>query len=284
MFESFDCLGKAEELSVLVDFALEVRDQEEGDNAQDCNNNTKEDDHSLNACSNTKRVGKCSNDSCINKTNDKTGYTINRVANADLGCILFFFAAQTNNLEAGAPPYKDGGYAHCNEERQANAYRRKRCVDKYQNCRCEEACRSQGAHAELVCNDTGRQVTNHCGQAVCGNHHAEVRIGASESLHQRIVENVLKIHRRIDNRRSHRDQNYQCPLVQGRDVFICHLTHAFSHNCHCGSFLLAITPMESFVRSIPMSLLDEAFRHFFFSIADTWIIEKNMNTFIAKAA
>ena len=72
--------------------------------------------------------------------------------------------------------------------------------------------------------------------------------------------------------------------MQGRDVFVCHLAHAFSHNCHCGSFLLAITPMESLVRSIPMSLLDEALRHSSFAIADVWIIGKNMNTFIAKVA
>ena len=208
MLESFDCLRKAKELSVLVDLALEIRDQEEGDNAQDCNNNTEENNHNLNACSDTKRVGECSDNGCVNKTNDKTGYAIDRVADANLGCILFFFAAQTNNLKAGAPPYKDGGYAHCNEECQTNTYGRKRSVDKYQNCRSEEACRSQGAHAELVCNDARGQVANHSGQTVCRNHHTEVRIGASESLHQRIVENILKIHRRIDNRRSHRDQNY----------------------------------------------------------------------------
>ena len=208
MLESFDCLREAEELSVLVDLALEIRDQEEGDNAQDCDNNTEENNHNLNACSNTKRVGKSSDDSSVDKANNKTGYAINRIANTDLGCILFFFAAQTNNLESSAPPNKNGGNAHCNEECQANTYRRKRCINEYEYGSCKEAYSCQGTHANLVCNDAGRQVTNHCGQAVCGNHHAEVRVSASESLHQRIVENVLKIHRRIDNRRSHRDQNY----------------------------------------------------------------------------
>ena len=186
----------------------------------------------VSASGRTNSCGNSSDDGGVDEADNQTGYTIDGVRNADLACVLFLFTAQTNDLEASAPPYQDGGNAHEDEQYQADAYGRQGSVDEYQDCRCQEAAGCQGAHAELIRDDAGRQVADQSGQTIHRNHEAQVCVGAAQCLHQGVIEDALKIHRRIDDGRAHRDQNDQRPLVGGRDVFVCHLAHTFCHESH----------------------------------------------------
>ena len=81
MLESLYCFRETEELSVLVDLALEIGDQEESDDTQHCDDHSQEDQHDLNASG---RIRDGCDDACVDETKYKAGNTIDRVGDTDL--------------------------------------------------------------------------------------------------------------------------------------------------------------------------------------------------------
>ena len=222
VLDGLDGLLDAEQLGVLVDLALEVGDDEEGDDAQDGDDDAQEDEHGLHA----RGAGDGRDDAGVDEADDEAGDAVDGVADADLGGVLVLLAAQADDLEARAPPHEDGGDAHEHEQDQADLHGRQHGVHEHEHGGGDEADPCQRAHAELVGHDAGGQVADHSGDAVGRHHEAEVGVGGAERLHQRIVEDVLQIHRRVDDRRAHGDEHDERPLVQGGELLVGNLSLA----------------------------------------------------------
>lgn len=227
--DGLSSVSNAEEFGVLVDFTLEVGDEDERQNTENGNQNAQEDDDRLHS---EDGVGDSSDDGSVDNANNKAGNTVDGVGNTNAGRILIFFAAQTNNLETGAPPNQDGGKAHAAEQHVAHLHGRKHRVEEREHCGADEADPRQGAHAELVGDDARRQVADKSDDAVEGHHCAQVGVGAAESRHQRIVEDALQIHRRVDDGGTHRNEDDQEPLVETSEVLVRHLALALCKNGH----------------------------------------------------
>ena len=185
-------------------------------------NDAQEDEHGLHA----RGAGDGRDDAGVDEADDEAGDAVDGVADADLGGVLVLLAAQADDLEARAPPHEDGGDAHEHEQDQADLHGRQHGVHEHEHGGGDEADPCQRAHAELVGHDAGGQVADHSGDAVGRHHEAEVGVGGAERLHQRIVEDVLQIHRRVDDRRAHGDEHDERPLVQGGELLVGNLSLA----------------------------------------------------------
>ena len=227
--DGLSSVSDAEELGVLVDLALEVGDEDEGQNTENGNQNTEEDDDRLHG---ENGVRNSSDDGSVDNANNKAGNAIDGVGNTNAGRILILFAAQTNNLETGAPPNQDGGKAHATEQHVAHLHGRKHRVEEREHCGADEADPCESTHTELVGENARRQVADKSNDAVEGHHCAQVGVGAAESRHQRIVEDALQIHRRVDDGGTHRNEDDQEPLVETSEVLIRHLALALCKNGH----------------------------------------------------
>ena len=123
-------------LASLLISPLKSGDEDEGQNAEDSNQNAEEDNDRLHS---EDGVGNSGDDGSVDNANNKAGYAIDGVGNADASGILILFAAETNNLETGAPPNQDGGKTHAAEQHVAHLHGRKHRVEEREHCGADEA-------------------------------------------------------------------------------------------------------------------------------------------------
>ena len=132
---------------------------------------------------------------------------------------IFLLAAdQSDELIARAPPDEDGEYGVTHEHAHQDRIRRHERVHQRQSRHARISYPGKRAHAHFVGDDAGRQIEDERGDAVNGHERAELLVGATERLHQRIVEHHLQIDRTVQNRRAHADENQQEPSTRFRQV------------------------------------------------------------------
>ena len=152
MLDGRDDLAQAEQLGVLVDLALEVGDEDEGQHGEQGDEGAQEDQQDRDALGG---VGDGGDDGRVDQADDQAGSAVDGVAHADLGGVIVLRAAQADDLEARAPPDQDGGDAVADEHHVEHLDGRQHGVDEGQDSGGAETDPGQRAHAHLVGDDAG---------------------------------------------------------------------------------------------------------------------------------
>lgn len=207
--------GLKELLSLSIS-PLELRDEQEGQDGEGQDEGSQEDEERADAS--LDRIGEELDDPQVDESDHEPRGSVDSVGDADVARVGALIGDESDQLVADAPPYEDGGYPHPDEDEHEGVEGRQQRVDVGEDGGQSEANPREGAHPDLVGHDPRWKVADRGRQGVGAQQLSQPGVVRSDGLHQRIVENVLQVGGRVDDRRAHGDEHQEERSLESRQV------------------------------------------------------------------